>query len=72
VFSLFPAAASVLSVVSFWQIKAKNTRLLAFPISLCMGIYSVASGSLSGFVNEVLTVSSSAIGLFRERKFKDE
>ena len=72
VFSLFPAAASVLSVVSFWQIKAKNTRLLAFPISLCMGIYSVTSGSLSGFVNEVLTVSSSAIGLFRERKFKDE
>lgn len=66
IFSLFPATASILSVLSFWQKSAKNTRLLAFPISICMGIYSFACGSWSGVFNELLTIGSAAIGLIRK------
>ena len=72
IFSIFPAAASILSVLSFWQKSAKNTRLLAFPISICMGIYSFASASWSGVSNELLTIGSAAIGLIRKDIKKNE
>ncbi len=65
-FSLFPAIASFLSVISFWQRNPNLTRFLAFPISLCMGTYSFSNGSWAGICNEVLTVSSATIGLLRK------
>ncbi len=70
-FSLFPAIASFLSVISFWQKKPKRTRFLAFPISLCMGTYSFGSGSWAGVCNELLTILSSTIGLLRKEINKE-
>lgn len=71
-FSIFPAIASFLSVISFWQRSPKRTRLLAFPISLCMCTYSISSGSWAGVCNELLTISSATIGLLRKEKKRDE
>ena len=67
-FSLLPATASLLSVISFGQKKPRNTKLLAFPISLCMGTYSFMNGSWANVVNEILTVGSAIIGLMRKEK----
>lgn len=70
-FSIFPAIASFLSVISFWQRSPKRTRLLAFPISLCMCTYSISSGSWAGVCNELLTISSATIGLLRKEIKKE-
>lgn len=71
-YSIFPAIASFLSVISFWQKSPKRTRLFAFPISFCMCSYSLSSGSWAGVCNELLTISSATIGLIRQggRKMK--
>ena len=65
VFSLLPAAASLLSVVSFWQQRPRLSRRLAIPISLCMLTYDIAVGSVAGIVNEIFTLISTAIGMVR-------
>lgn len=69
-YSLFPAAATTLSVICFWQSSTKNSRLYAYPISACMLTYNILSFNISGIVNEVLTVSSTTIGYFRNDRVK--
>ena len=69
-FSIFPAIASFLSVISFWQKSPRRTRLFAFPISFCMCTYSLSSGSWAGVFNEVLTITSATIGLLRKEQSK--
>lgn len=64
-FSVLPATASFLSVISFWQQKPRVSRLLALPISACMLTYSISVGSMAGIANEVFTVSSTVIGIVR-------
>lgn len=64
-FSVLPATASFLSVLSFWQQKPRASRLLALPISACMLTYSITVGSYAGIANEVFTVSSTIIGIIR-------
>ena len=64
-FSVLPATASLLSVISFWQQKPRVSRLLALPISACMITYSIAVGSYAGIANEVFTISSTVIGIVR-------
>ena len=64
-FSLLPAAASLLSVVSFWQQKPRLSRRLAVPISICMLIYDLAVGSLAGIINEIFTLASTVVGMVR-------
>lgn len=66
--SILPSAASAASVVSFYIGNSLLTRLLSFPISACMGMYSAMNGSIAGIVNELLTVASSAAALFIYRK----
>ena len=64
-FSVLPATASFLSVISFWQQKPRVSRLLALPISACMVIYSTMVGSYAGIANEIFTVTSTVIGIIR-------
>ncbi len=71
IFKIFPAAASALSVMCFWQNKTANSRLLALPISACMLTYSIYSNSTAGIVNETITIISVFIGyLIIDRKEK--
>lgn len=72
VISFLPATASVISVISFFFAKPKLSRILSFPISLCMGIYSFSSGSYAGVTNEILTVISSCLGMLRLDKNNKE
>lgn len=64
-FSFLPATASLLSVISFWQLRPKISRLLAIPISLCMLTYDIQVTSVAGICNEILTLISTAIGIWR-------
>lgn len=64
-FSVLPATASFLSVISFWQQKPRVSRLLSLPISACMLTYAIMSNSWAGIANEVFTVSSTVIGIIR-------
>jgi len=63
--SLLPAAASILSVISFWQQNPKLSRFLALPISGCMLSYDLLVGSYTGIANELLTLTSVFIGMYR-------
>lgn len=67
-FSILPATASLMSVISFWQQRPNISRLLAVPISLCMLTYDVQVMSVAGIFNEILTLSSTAIGIWRHDK----
>lgn len=72
IFSLFALCGSLISVVSFWLGNPKTSRLLAFPISLCMLIYGVSNRSLAVFINEILVMFSSFTGILRiDRKDKN-
>lgn len=68
VFSLYPAVASALSVISFWKKNPILSRGLAFPISGCMLTYDITCESYSGIVNELLTLASASIGIIRYLK----
>jgi|GEM_PF-489193 len=62
-YSLLPAIGSVISVFGFYLAIPRLSRLLALPISLCMGLYSLEVGSVLGVVNEVITVLSALVGI---------
>jgi hypothetical protein len=64
-FSLLPAIASAISVISFWKSNPKLTRILALVISSCMFTYDVACGSYMGIANEILTTTSAIFGILR-------
>ena len=64
-YSILPAAASFLSVISFWQQKPRVSRILALPISACMVTYSIMVSSYAGITNEIFTVTSTLIGIVR-------
>ena len=61
--SIFPCIASILANVSFCLSVPMISRILSFPISGCMLICDIFSGSISGIVNEVFTMISSVIGI---------
>ena len=71
-FSVLPATASFLSVISFWQQKPRVSRLLTIPISACMLTYSIMVGSAPGISNEIFTLSSTFIGIIRHDIKKNE
>lgn len=64
VFSALTGLASCLAVISFFIGKPRLSRIIALPISGCMMIYDVASGSMLGIVNEVFAITSSLVGIF--------
>lgn len=70
--SLLPAAASILSVISFWQQNPKLSRFLALPISGCMLTYDIMVGSYTGIANELLTLASVFIGMYRHDRKEEK
>ena len=64
-FSLFTCLASCIAVTSFFIGIPKLSRVLAFPVSLCMLTYDFASGSMAGVINEIFAITSSVIGIIR-------
>lgn len=68
VISILPAAASILSVISFWKANPEFTRIIAYPISICMLTYDIVYKSYTGITNEILTLISSTIGILRNKK----
>ena len=63
-FSIFPCIASILANISFCMSVPMLSRMMSFPISVCMLICDIFSGSISGIVNEVFTMISSVIGIY--------
>lgn len=71
IFSIFALMGSLISIVSFWIGEPKLSRILSFPISVCMLTYGVSNGSAAVLINEILTMLSSAYHILRyDRKQK--
>lgn len=71
VYSVFAMLGSLMSIVSFWVGEPKVSRIMAFPIAICMLIYGVSNGSVAALINEVLVILSSALGIIKhDRKSK--
>ena len=62
--SILPATASLLSVFGFWQARPRLSKLLAYPISLCMLTYDICVSSYMGIVNEAFTLVSTTVAIF--------
>ena len=71
-FSILPAFASMLSILSFWIGNPKLTRWLQIPISLSFLAYNVTVFSVTGIINELLTMISIAIAFWRLSKHPDK
>ena len=71
IFSVLPAVASVISIISFWKNKPKLSRILAFPISTAMMTYDFYCLSFMGIVSECFTIFSSVVGIIRYSKNKN-
>ena len=65
IFSVLPACASLLSVVSFWIGNPKLTRVFQLPISVAFLIYDIMNYSHTGMISEIMTIISIIIALYR-------
>jgi len=65
VFSILPACASFVSVVSFWIGNPVLTRILQFPISIAFLTYNIISLSYTGILNELMTLTILIIVIYR-------
>ena len=72
IFSLLPAIGSVISVISFWKNNPKLARFLALAISACMMTYDIVCGSYMGIANEIFTICSALLGIFRYDRIKKD
>lgn len=61
IFSIFPAAASVVSTWVFWVSKTKTAKLIQLPSAVCMLVYSTVYSSYSGILTQIITIASIAI-----------
>lgn len=64
-FSILPAIASIISVISFWRNNPDLSRYLALPISISMLTYDISSSSYMGIANEIFTLISAFTGIIR-------
>lgn len=68
-FSLFPATASILSTVAFWQKNPKNTKLIQILSSCSTLTYNInVSHSVMVYIGVTLTISSCIISILSEKK----
>lgn len=65
-YSAFPMTASVIAVFSFWRGNPTLTKILVYPICLCMITYDIfGTGEVAymGIVNEALMLISTTVSL---------
>ena len=63
VISIFPAIASIISIIGFWKANPVHSRVLAFPVSGLMLTYDLGCDSYVGIVNEVLTLFATTFAI---------
>ena len=63
--SLLPVIGTSFSTVSLWMKKPKTIRLLTVPVSVLWGIFDAVNRSAAGVCNEVFTLVSIAVAIFR-------
>ena len=68
IFSIFAMCGSLIAIVSFYIGNPKLTRILSFPVSVCMLTYGASNGSAAVIINETVVMISSVVGLLRYRK----
>ena len=61
--SILPAVASIISVFGFYFSIPRLSRILAFPIALCMGSYDIVTEAWLGLANEIITIISAIGGI---------
>lgn len=64
-YSFLPAAAMVLSTISFWLKSEKAIRLVTFPSSPCWLAYNLISGSVAGVITECVVMTSIITAIIR-------
>ena len=69
IYSIFPAAASVVSTWVFWVNKTLTAKLIQLPSAICMFVYSLVYSSYSGMLTQVITITSIAL-FFGRRAMK--
>ena len=57
--------ASVIGVTSFWIGKPKISRILSFPIAVCLLIYDISTFAVAGVIIECMSMTSSTVGIIR-------
>ena len=67
-FSILPGVASMLSIFSFWIGNPRLTRCLQIPISLFFFTYNVTVFSVTGMINEAMTLASIVVAFIRLAK----
>ncbi|MBR2384503.1 MAG: YgjV family protein [Clostridia bacterium] len=72
-FGLLPALASLIAVFSYWQQNPNLTKILGIPISITMLTYDIMRFSITGIINEILTLISILVFfVFSNKKVKAE
>lgn len=64
-YSILPMIGSLLSTVALWMKTSKKIRLISFFSGPCWLIYNVVNGAYSAAVNELIAMTSIAIGILR-------
>ncbi len=64
-YSIMPAAAMILTTVSYWFKNETKIRLVTFPGSPCWLIYNILTGSVAGIATEAVVMTSLIIAIVR-------
>ncbi len=70
--SVFPALASIISIISFWRASPTLSRKLAYPVSGLMLTYDLSCNSYVGIINEILTLSATTIAIIINKRKVDK
>lgn len=70
--SLLPGIATMLSTYGFYQKEAKNIRYVSIVFVVMMLVYDVIVMSYAGIVNQIITLFSIFIAIYRYRNVGEE
>ena len=68
IFSIFPAIASTIATIGFWKREVSQIRYMSLIVSVFMLAYGIAMGSIATIFNEIFTMSSIGITIYRQYK----
>ena len=71
-YSFLPAAAMILTTISYWLKSETKIRLVTFPSSPCWLVYNIITDSFAGIVTECIVMASIIIAIVRYDILKKE
>lgn len=71
-YSILPAAAMILTTISYWLKSETKIRLVTFPSSPCWLVYNIIVGSVAGIVTECVVMTSLIVAIVRYDILKKE